>query len=188
MTAVAHFVTATAVSGSTIAVTECRRRCSMAAKGKSTPEDVIERLRAIAAEFEEIQPLSFEERRDLRNKMRMSDATLKASVGVVGSSDKIAQAIGRSKEDVIQVFSDRNRWTAVESEVRSLLNAVSSANLMRRHELELIAAQTYAIATQLARDPKNAFLVPFVQEMQRLRKLERRRKSRTNDEEPPAAE
>jgi len=157
----------------------------MAAKEKSTPEDVIERLRAIRSEFDEIKALTFAERRELRNKMRMSEATLQQAVAVVGSSDKISQAIGRSKDDVVEIFSDRRRWEAVESELRSLLNAVSSANLMRSHELELIAAQSYTIAAQLARDPKNSILIPFVEEMRRLRKLERRRK-RTVEAEPVA--
>jgi hypothetical protein len=113
----------------------------------------------------------------------MSEATLQQAVAVVGSSDKISQAIGRSKDDVVEIFSDRRRWDAVESELRSLLNAVSSANLMRSHELELIAAQSYTIAAQLARDPKNEILIPFVEEMQRLRKLDRRKKRGAPPEE-----
>jgi hypothetical protein len=67
------------------------------------------------------------------------------------------------------------------------MNGVSSANLVRRHQLETIAGHAYAIAARLARDPANADLIPFVEEMQRLRKLERRRKrtSRTEPETPP---
>ena len=52
----------------------------MAAKQKSTPEDVVERLREISAELDEIKSLSFAERRDLRNKIKTSDAALQAAV------------------------------------------------------------------------------------------------------------
>ncbi len=131
--------------------------------------------------------LSFAERRELRNKIKTSDAALQASVSVIGASDNVAHAIGWSVEDVLEIFSDRQRWYAVESELRTLLNGVSSANLVRRHQLELIAGNAYAIAARLARDPANAVLIPLVEEMQRLRKLERRRKpaSRTEPEPPP---
>ena len=162
----------------------------MAAKQKPTPEDVIEQLRAIQSQFDEIKSLSFAERRDLRNKIKTSEATLQASVSVIGASDKLAHAIGQSAEDVLEIFSDRRRWYSVESELRTLLNGVSSANLVRRYQLEMIAGHAYTIAARLARDPSNAMLIPFVEEMQRLRKMERRRKSssRTEPEEPAAPE
>src|SRR3954454_2583646 len=157
----------------------------MAAKQKPTPEDVTERLRAIQSECDEIKSLSFAERRDLRNKIKTSEAALQASVSIIGASDKIANAIGRSADDVREIFSERQRWYAVEGELRTLLNGVSSANLVRRYQLELIAGHAYAIAARLARDPANAALIPFVEEMQRLRKLERRRKPKSRTE--PAA-
>ena len=162
----------------------------MAAKQKPTPEDVLEQLRAIQSEQDEIKSLSFAERRDLRNKIKMSDATLQASVSIIGASDKVAHAIGKSAEDVLEIFSDRRRWYSVENELRTLLNGVSSANLVRRYQLELIAGHAYAIAARLARDPANAALIPLVEEMQRLRKLERRKKpsSRTDPEAPPEPE
>jgi len=162
----------------------------MATNQKRTPEDVSEQLRAIQAEFDEIKSLSFAERRDIRNKIKTSEAALQASVSIIGASDKVAHAIDRSAEEVLEIFSDRRRWYSVETQLRTLLNGVSSANLVRRHQLEVIAGQAYAIAARLARDPANAILIPLVEEMQRLRKLERRRKpaSRTEPEAPPEPE
>jgi hypothetical protein len=162
----------------------------MAATQKLTPEDVLEQLQAIRSDVDEIKSLSFAERRDLRNKIKTSEATLQASVSILGASDKVANAIGRSAEDVLEIVSDRRRWYSVENELRTLLSGVSSANLVRRYQLELIAGHTYAIAARLARDPANAALIPLVEEMQRLRKLERRKKpaSRTEPEAPPETE
>jgi hypothetical protein len=79
---------------------------------------VIEQLRAIQSEFDEIKSLSCAERRELRNKMKTSEATLQASVSVIGASDNVVHAIGRSAEDVLEIFSARQRWYAVESELR----------------------------------------------------------------------
>jgi hypothetical protein len=162
----------------------------MAPTQKRTPEDVVEQLHAILSELDEITPLSFAERRDLRNKLKTSEATFQLSVSVISASNKVANAIGWSSEDVLEIFSDRQRWSFVESELRTLLNGVTSANLRRRHQLETIAGHAYAIAARLARDPANADLIPLVEEMQRLRKLERRRKpaTRTEPEAPPKAE
>jgi hypothetical protein len=60
----------------------------------------------------------------------MSEAALQQSISVIGASDMVAQAIVRSAKDVVEIFSDRERWSAVESELRSLLNGVFSANLI----------------------------------------------------------
>jgi hypothetical protein len=163
----------------------------MAATRKPAPEDVVEQLRAIRSEIaDEIKPLSFAERRDLRNKLKTSDDVLESSVSIIHASDKVANAIGRSAEDVRRILSDRRRWSFVEDELRTLMNGVSSANLVRRHQLETIAGHAYAIGARLARDPANADLIPFVEEMQRLRKLKRRRKrsSRTEAEAPQPEE
>ena len=137
-----------------------------------------------------MKPLSFAERRNLRNKIKTSEDALIASVSIISASDKVAHAISRSAEDVLEIFSDRQRWYSVENELRTLLNGVSIASLTRRYQLEMIAGHAYAIAARLARDPANALLIPLVEEMQRLRKLERRKKppSRTEPEAPPEPE
>jgi hypothetical protein len=151
----------------------------MGATQKPTPEDVVEQLRVIGSQLKgHLKPLSFAERRDLRNKIRTSEDGLHSSVSIINGSDKVAHVLGRSAEDVLEILFDRQRWYAVESELLTLLNGVSGANLIRRNELESIAGQAYAIAARLVRDPANAALIPLVENMQRLRKLDRRRKTR----------
>ena len=70
-----------------------------------------------------------------------------------------------------------NRLTAVEDELRTMLNGVSGANLIRRQRIALISAQAFTIGSQLARDPANAVLVPHVQEIKRLKSFSRRKKA-----------
>jgi len=146
----------------------------VATKQKVSPETVVDKLRAIRTEIEdEVLDLGFDQRRDLRNRTKTSSESIIASINAIGMSDKIAGAVGRPASEVRGILDASNRWTAVEGELRAFLNAVSSANLMRRYQLALIATQTYAITKQLVRDPANKHLVPQFMEMTRLRKLER---------------
>ena len=57
---------------------------------------------------------------------------------------------------------EANRWTAVEDELRAMLEGIVGATLVRRHRIALIAAQAYNIGAELARDPANAVLLPHV--------------------------
>jgi hypothetical protein len=148
-----------------------------------TPEDLITQLRALREAFEELKPLTFEQRRDLRNRTRTSPELLHTSISAIGVSDKVSSALGRSADEVRDMVTADRRWNAVEGEARAFLNEVSSANLTRRYELSLIATQTFSITEQLVRDPKNDQLVPVMEEMRRLRKLERRKKSARADAE-----
>ena len=69
-------------------------------------------------------------------------------------------------------------------ELRGLLNGVESANLARRQQLQLIAAQAYSIGTQLARNPANSVLLPHIQEVKRLKSLSNRKKTAENPQSP----
>jgi hypothetical protein len=103
---------------------------------------------------------------------------------VIGALDNVAQAIGQPADGARQLQTDWNRWTAVADELRSLLNGVEGANLVRRQQLSLIAAQAYSIGTQLARNPANAVLVPHIQEVKRLKSFSNRKKTAENPQSP----
>jgi len=77
------------------------------------------------------------------------------------------------------------RRRAVEDELRTMLQGVAGANLIRRQRVGLIAAQAAGIGAQLARDPANALLLPHVQEVRRLRRFTRRRKPAPAPVTPP---
>src|SRR5437763_1065263 len=83
----------------------------MMTKQKPTPEEVSERLRGIRSEIEdEVKEMTFEQRRDLRNKTKTSREIIVASISAVGMSDKVANALGRSAEDVQELISTERRW------------------------------------------------------------------------------
>jgi hypothetical protein len=146
------------------------------------PEVVVDQLRAV--QIGEVTPLTAAERRKLRRRNITSNPVLQASINVIGAHDLIEQAVGQPADDVRRMYDDANRWTAVEDELRTMLNGVSSANLIRRQRISLIAGRAYGIALQLARDPANAILVPHVQEIRRLKSFSRRKKAARASDAP----
>ena len=162
---------------------------TMANKKAPTPEEVIQLLRGIRAQIEEhVRPMTPDQRRDLRDRTRRTRASIERAVHAIDMSQgKITGAIGRSSADVNDLISATDRWGAVEGDLRSLLEGIASANVMRRYQLGLIADQVFAVTKQLIRSPENAELLPIYNEMNRLRKLERqkkRTKSEDVDEKP----
>jgi hypothetical protein len=81
---------------------------------------------------------------------------------------------------------EANRWTAAEDELRTMLNGIAGANLIRRQRVAAVAAQAYSIGAQLARDPAHAVLVPHVQEIRRLKSFKRRKKTAQAPGEAPS--
>lgn len=155
-----------------------------------TPEAMVEQLRAMRAQLDEVTPLTSAQRRQLQGRMRMSNAELQASINALGASDNVSLAVGQPPAEVRRMHDESNRWTAAEDELRSLLNGVAGANLIRRQRVQLFAMQAYSICKQLARDPAHAMLLPHVQEIRRLRSIARRRRgtpSPSSPESPAAA-
>jgi hypothetical protein len=143
-----------------------------------TPDTIVEQLRGIRNQIQEVAPLNAQQRRLLRGQLLASNEILQASINVIGASPIVSQAVGQAS-DARSLHEESNRWTAVEDELRGLLNGIAGANLIRRQRLSLIAAQTIGISKQLVKDPANAQLVPHVEEIKRLKSLKRRKKKTT---------
>jgi hypothetical protein len=149
-----------------------------------TPEAVVEQLRTLRTQIGEITPLTPAQRRALSHE-KTSNEVLQASINVIGAADVVEQVAGQPAAEVRDLLAEANRWTAVEDELRALLNGVAGANLIRRRRVALVTSRAYVVSAQLARDPAHAALVPHVQEIKRLRRLARRKKAQTPDT-PPA--
>lgn len=150
-----------------------------------TPEELIEHLRALRARISEFSPLTPEQRRALIPHSRMSEAVLNTSINVIGEGETVAQALGHGRDEVRQMVKEAARWTTVEDELRAMWNGVSGANVLRRRRIEFLAAQAASISSRLAVDPAHATLVPYVQEIRRLRSFARRGKAKQPEPEAP---
>lgn len=152
-----------------------------------TPEAVVEQLRAMRGQIAEVTPLTKAERKQLQRRAKTSNPVLQASINMIGAHDQVQQAVAQPAEGVRQMYDEANRWTAVEDELRTMLEGVAGANLVRRERIALIAGQAYNIGTQLARDPANAVLRPHVAEIRRLKRSTRRKKAEEPTPPPPPA-
>jgi hypothetical protein len=150
------------------------------------PEQVVEQVRTLRTQIPEVKPLTAKQKKALRQQAHLSNEVVQASINAIGASDNVSQAVGQPSEEVRQLVDESNRWTAVEDELKTTLSGVAGGNLVRRQRIALIAAQAYAISSQLARDPAHAGLVPHVQEIKRLRSFKRRKKAQPPTPAPQA--
>ena len=150
------------------------------------PETVVSQLRAMREQIGEVTPLSTAERIVLRRRGKTTNPIVQASINVIGASDKVSQAVAQPADAVRGLYDEANRWTAVEDELRAMLHGITGANLVRRERLALITGQAYKVGAELARDPANALLLPHVEEIKRLRRIARRKKTADAPASPPA--
>ena len=145
---------------------------------KLTPEAVVEQFRSMRSQIDEVAPLTKEQRKQLKMRLRFQPApVVNASINVLGVIDNVSQAIGQPLDEVRQQQDEALRWDAVIDEARAFLKGIEGANLVRRQRLALIGTQAYTIGTTLAKDPANAVLVPHVEEVKRLKVAARRKKA-----------
>jgi hypothetical protein len=149
------------------------------------PEAIVEQLRALRPNIPDFGPLTVERSRVLRAVAVASPLFLQAAINTIGASAAIQGAVG-NPEDLRRDIDLASRWSAVEDELRTLLDGVAAANLTRRHRVALAGLRTYHIGRQLVRNEENSHLLPHVTEM-RLQNRFGRRRARKPDPAPPAA-
>ncbi|HEX3110188.1 MAG TPA: hypothetical protein VHU41_13930 [Thermoanaerobaculia bacterium] len=155
------------------------------AKPKKTPEEVAEQLSALRSQIEDdVAAMTPQQRRDLRDRTKHSPETIAAASAAIGMSNNVSAALGMTSEDMRELMMLAIRWEKVEQDLQALYNGVSSANLRRRHRLNLIADHVFAVTKQLVRSGSEQ-LVSIYEEMERLRKVERQKKTRKPKEAPP---
>src|SRR6266853_1837005 len=125
------------------------------------PEAVIAQLRTIRSQIDEAPPLSKEQSKLVKQRLRIQPKIIvEASINVIGVLDNVSQAIGQPLDEVRQLQDNSLRWDAVADEARAFLKGIEGGNLNRRQRLGLIGMQAYSIGSQLAKDPEKAVLVP----------------------------
>jgi hypothetical protein len=148
-----------------------------------SPEEVVQQLRSLRSQIPlETPPTATPKPRRLAN---VNPQFTTAAINAVGAVDIVQSAVGRSDEDLRQENDVAMRWTAVEDELRTLLNNVSQTNLLRRQRVGLAALQTYSICRQLARDTAHApRLAAHISQMRQTNKFGRRSKKATDQQKP----
>jgi len=147
---------------------------------KLAPAAVMEQLRTLQSQIEEVTPLSVEQRAQLKARTRKQPAHVtEASINVIGKSATVAQAVGQPLDEVRQMQLDAVAWDEVADELRGFLKAVEGASVIRRERLTFLGTQAYSFGSQLTKDPANAELLPQVEEIKRLKAIARRKKTQS---------
>ena len=142
-----------------------------------TPDAAIAQIRAIRAQLPEVGTLTAKQRAALRNSSQTSELIVQSSLNVIDVSNVVESALGQPLDNVRALQQDAILWRQVEEEARNLVTGIAGANAVRRHTLATIGAQAYAIGSQVAKVPENEVLVSHVEEIKRLKRIARRRKS-----------
>jgi hypothetical protein len=151
---------------------------------KLTPAQAVEQLRALVQQVPDVASLTAQERTLLKNSKRLPENVVQASITILDASGTIVGAVGQPPEEVRQLIDDSNLWEVFRKELETVLRSVTDANIVRRQRARAIAARVYGVARQLAEDPANAELKTHVEDVKRLKRLARGRKSAS--QQPPA--
>ena len=149
-----------------------------------TPEVLVAELRAYRERIPDYTQLTTLSSKILRSAAATNIHFVHSSINAVGTSPYVQGALGTTDATLWKEADDSARWTAVEDELRALLQGVAAANLVRRHRLGLTALQVYSISRQLVRKPEHANLLPHVAEMKRQNRFGRKRNSEPADTDP----
>jgi hypothetical protein len=141
-------------------------------------DEFVEELRKLAARIPDVAPLTPRERLLARRDARQSEAVVLNSLDLMAFSDTIAAAVGTRPGEGVAIVMDRRRWKSVELELRGMLSLITDANLVRGQRVAVMATKAYLIAQQLARNPEGAYLRTHLDEIKRLRALDRKRKKK----------
>src|SRR6476619_6838533 len=76
-----------------------------------TPNQAVEQLHALVASIPDVPALSADERKLLQKRKRMPELEVRASIDVVGASEKVSQAIGTPFENARLLIDAAAHWT-----------------------------------------------------------------------------
>lgn len=152
-----------------------------------TPEQTLDQFRVLRKQIPGFVHLPNDRQmQHIRRTARVNIDFAREAIGAVGTSEVVQTVIGNTPEELHHAEDEIARWAIVETEVRSLLQGIVAANLVRRHRLGLVALQAYSVSRQLVRQEDHAGLLPHVQAMSRLPRYDRRRVK--SAAAPPAAD
>jgi hypothetical protein len=141
-----------------------------------------ETLEKVQERIDGFRPLTKEEIIAIRKASSLDPDWIGEAVGTLGASETLQHTIGATPDDLLAEIADEREWDLVEKRLYTLLKGVAATNLARRHRIGVKALQIYGIARHLIRQPDQHHLIPFVERLQQMNKLGKRKKK------PPAVE
>lgn len=137
--------------------------------------ETLERVQERIAGF---RPLTNEEIIAIRKASSLDRDWVVQTVGALGSSETLQHAVGTTSEELLAEIAEEREWDLAEKQMHALLKGMAATNLARRHRIGLKALQIYGIARHLIRQPEHHHLIPFVEHLQQMNKLGKRKKKK----------
>jgi hypothetical protein len=134
---------------------------------------MVEQLRGLREQIPDYVQLSVAKARAILPLAILNAEFAQAAINAVGASPAVQNLIGRTPQELQSESETSARWSAVEDELRALLQGVASANLTRRHRLGEAALLTYAVSKKLVKAPEHAVLLPHLAQMRKANRLGR---------------
>ncbi len=142
-----------------------------------TPDAVLVQLMALRQQIPDFTQLQIPDAQTLRSAANVGPVFVQTAIETVRNSGPVQSALGQNPDDMQQEALAADQWSAVERELRSLLQGVSATNLVRRHKVGMTALQTYNISRQLVRGKApQVDLIPRIAEMRRANRFGRKPK------------
>jgi hypothetical protein len=149
------------------------------------PEALIEQLRNMRQFIPDYTQLRVPDARLIRASAFVDPRFVEAAIGAISACHCLRGALDQTPDDLNREVADAARWSALEEELKAMLQGVAAANLMRKHRVGMATLQTYSISRQLVRQEGHADLLPHVAAMKRLNRFGRRSKSPGTEPEAP---
>jgi hypothetical protein len=146
------------------------------------PAELHETLDRIQKRIDGFRPLTKEEIIAIRKAASLDRQWVEMAVAALGTSETLQHTIGATDDDLLVEIMDERAWDLVEKRLHALLTGVAATNLVRRHRIGLKALQIYGIARHLIRQPEHHHLIPFVERLQQMNKLGKRKKKAPAEE------
>ena len=150
----------------------------MAADDETTirASEILDAIRKLQARVPGFQHLTNDQVISIRKVSALHPDWVSRAVSILDASPAMASAVGTTHDALVAEITESAEWSAVETELKVLLKGVAAANLLRRHRIGLKALQIYGISRQLIRQPEHSDLRPFVEQLQQMNKLGKRKK------------
>lgn len=140
------------------------------------PHELLEALESYEQRIPHFRQLTNEEIIAMRKAATLDPDWVMKAIAALGASATAQGVVGTTAEDLHVELRAVTEWHAVEARLYALLKGVTAANLIRRHRIGQKALQIYGITRLLVRQPEHAALFPFVEELQQMNKLGKRKK------------
>jgi hypothetical protein len=148
----------------------------MARKTFTDPDELVQRIRAMADEIPGFEHLDLAKARSLVASVKVTPEFLGVVLSAINDSAALRSAFTEDPEEIRWAAEFHARYSRVTEEAAKFERGMRTTAAIWTNKGGTMALQAYNIAKQLIRDPANADLIPYVEKLKLLNKRGKRKK------------